>query len=138
MRIISSPDRCPALRRGPRYIRDACLSSLRSPSASYKGLAASDQAARSLRLAAWSLPRRGVFVPIAAQVALLGQIIEVVAAIQGGAAVPGKRPPGHLGPVAARAGEEGIEGHREVEPLVEAALAEVVAGIGPGAPGAHP
>src|SRR5690554_753894 len=57
--------------------------------------------------------------------------------VEAGTAITGQRLPGDVGTVPAGASEEGIQWHRKIEPLVEAALAEVVAGIGPGAPGAN-
>src|SRR5690554_1919470 len=83
-----------------------------------------------------SIPSPRIRLPIPLQPPLPGQLIERVATAQHGAPVSGQRLPGDRGAVAAGAGKEGIQRHREIEPLVEAALAEIVTGVGPGAPGA--
>src|SRR5690554_8059545 len=81
---------------------------------------------------------RRVLLPISPQVTLLGQAIKAVAAVQRRATVAGQRSPGNISAITTRAGKQRIERHREIEPLIEATFTEVVAGIGPGAPGANP
>src|SRR5690554_5792912 len=68
----------------------------------------------------------------------LRQVIQLVLAHQSCTAVPGNRGPGDGTHGVGRAGEEGIEGDREVDTLVEAALTELFRrDVGAGSPGAH-
>src|SRR5690554_2911763 len=68
----------------------------------------------------------------------LRQVIQVVLAHQSCTAVPGDRGPCNAAHGGCRAGEEGIEGDREIDTLVEAALTELFRrDVGAGSPGAH-
>src|SRR5690554_559484 len=68
----------------------------------------------------------------------LRQVIQLVLAHQSCTAVPGNRGPGDGTHGVGRAGEEGIEGNREIDTLVEAALTELFRrDVGAGGPGAH-
>src|SRR5690554_4003222 len=68
----------------------------------------------------------------------LRQVIQVVLAHQSCTAVPGDRGPCNAAHGGCRAGEEGIEGNREIDTLVEAALTELFRrDVGAGGPGAH-
>src|SRR5690554_5250719 len=68
----------------------------------------------------------------------LRQVIQLVLAHQSCTAVPGNRGPGDGTHGVGRAGEEGIEGNREIDTLVEAALTELFRRyVCAGSPGAH-